>query len=60
MQNAGNQDREKVIEERLEAIDWALGNIDRIEDRLVRAYTVKLKQMVEEEERRLEKEMGAG
>lgn len=58
MQDAWDKDREKTIEERLEAIDWALGNIERIEDRLVKAYTLKLKQMIEEEEKRAEQELG--
>lgn len=55
-----DQEREKELEERLEAIEWSLGNIDAIDDRLVKAYTLKLKEMIEEEEKRAEQEMGAG
>lgn len=54
-----DQEREKELEERLEAIEWSLGNIDAIDDRLVKAYSLKLKKMIEEEEKRqAEQEMG--
>ena len=56
----GDQERERELEERLEAIEWSLGNIDAIDDRLVKVYTLRLKQMIEEEEKWAEQEMGAG
>ncbi len=57
MQDAQPQDREKVIGERLDALEWALENVDSIQDRLVKAYVLKLKKLIEEEERR---EQGQG
>jgi hypothetical protein len=46
-----------VIGERLDALEWALENVDSIQDRLVKAYVLKLKKLIEEEERR---EQGQG
>ena len=58
MDDAQFQDREAVIEERLDALEWALENIERIEDRLVKAYVIKLKKQIEEEERIAEHKEG--
>jgi hypothetical protein len=44
--------RERVLGERLEALDWCILNIDRLEDRLVKAYVLKLKRLIGEEEKR--------
>lgn len=46
------EEREQAIAERLDALEWAMGNMDRIEDRLVKAYVAKLKRMIDEEEKR--------
>lgn len=58
MQDAYDSDRERVMEERLEALEWALGNIDRIDDRVVRAYVVRIKKVIEEREKQLMQEEG--
>lgn len=51
MPDAWDQEREKVIAERLVALDWAFANIDIIEDRIVKAYVLKLKRLIEEREK---------
>lgn len=50
MEESNAEAREKSIEERLEALDWCIENIEVIRDRLVRAYVLKLKRLIEEEE----------
>jgi hypothetical protein len=50
MEGTNTEAREKTIEERLEALDWCIENIEMIRDRLVRAYVLKLKRLIEEEE----------
>lgn len=54
MDEKERQNRDKALEERIEALDWCLENIDQIEDRLVKAYVIKLKRLIDEEERRLQ------
>lgn len=51
MPDAWDREREKVIAERLVALDWAFANIDMIEDRIVKAYVLKLKRLIEEREK---------
>lgn len=50
MEESNAEAREKIIEERLEALNWCIENIDKVGDRLVRAYVLKLKRLIEEEE----------
>lgn len=49
MRDSGDWERERRIMERLDALEWAFCNIDRIDDKIVRAYVMKLKGMVDEE-----------
>ncbi len=58
MRDSGDWEREGRITERLDALEWAFCNIDRIDDRIVRAYVMKLKRMVDEELSRQQVEEG--
>lgn len=60
MQVAQDPNREKVIGERLEALEWALNNVDKIEDRLVRAYVLRLKGLIADGEKQEEAQMAMG
>ncbi len=60
MYDSRDWEREEVIAGRLDALEWAINNIDRIDDKVVKAYVLRLKQMIEEKERQLAQEEGQG
>ncbi len=60
MPDAQPEDREKVVRERLEALEWAMENPDLIQDRIVKAYVLRFRKLVEEEERQYQSEQGTG
>ena len=60
MYDSRDWEREEVIAGRLDALEWAINNIDRIDDKVVKAYVLRLKQMIDEKEKQLAQEEGQG